>query len=304
MSDQPTNPASPTQAEIQQQAQRILRVLCSHMVCLSGELVPLDSEGRPAADRAFFSYTGFVVSLNDEWLFVTAGHVLKGLEEAIRAKHVKILHCCLADHYGEEAKHPVPIPFNIEYANKVYIDDDALGVDVALIILDEVSRRLLETNNIRPIPQENCELWETIEFDYYAVLGFPEELFDRRRWHTAAGATVIGGVRPLLMFGTRVDAAPRYKPAASYPWFALELKDKGEIKSIVGMSGGPILGFHRRPGQTHLYTAVAVQGWWDKERRIAFATSLPHVMSALKKMLRDAQINEEGVNCSTEVSGE
>src|SRR5262249_29266126 len=90
-----------------------------------------------------------------------------------------------------------------------------------------------------------------------------------------------GGVRPVLMFANLSNAVPLHRPQPEHPWLAVELRDKGEIKSIEGMSGGPILGFQRREGNPPLSTTVASQSWWDKERRIAFGTRLPVVMEMI-----------------------
>src|SRR5262249_10184721 len=149
-------------------------------------------------------------------------------------------------------------------------------------------QRLLESNKVHAIPLDTCHLGEAFDFDRYGILGFPEELFDRRRQIDAAGFTVIGGVRPVLLMGKRVEAVPREKPMPTTPWFAVELADKGDLNSMVGMSGGPILGFLHRPGQPDLYTIVAVQGWWDKERGIAFGTSLTRVLNALNTIREQA----------------
>jgi hypothetical protein len=57
------------------------------------------------------------------------------------------------------------------------------------------------------------------------------------------------------------------------------------------MSGGPILGFMNAPDGKLLYTIAAVQSWWDKDRRIAFGTRLPPVMSIVERIM-NSQIAE------------
>src|SRR5205807_1404919 len=94
--------------------------------------------------------------------------------------------------------------------------------------------------------------------------------------------------RPVLMMGQKTDYLPEYKPVPKFPWIGVELKDKTEIKSIVGMSGGPILGFKSQTGRPPLYTIVGVQGWWDKQRRIAYGSSLTVVVKPFEQLIRGA----------------
>jgi hypothetical protein len=93
-------------------------------------------------------------------------------------------------------------------------------------------------------------------------------------------------MRPVLMMGRKTDFLPANKATPTHPWVAVALKDKGEIKEMDGMSGGPIFGFIRRPGLPTPYTIVGVQSWWNKDRRIAFGSSLPVIMGRLEWALQ------------------
>jgi hypothetical protein len=275
-----------SQSPVADQARAFLRGLCSHVVCLTGTAVPLDNRGAPCGQQIFFNFSGFVVSLYDRWLWVTAGHVFKELDGQIRRGEARIVHCHLADYYGLDLDSGVPIPFGYSDVRKFWIDDDARGLDVGIIVLTPLYRRLLEKNKVRAIEQDGWEEQGSLKFDDYALLGFPEELFERQRRVSVTGDTIIGGVRPVLMFANASDAVPLNKPVPEHPWLAVELRDKGEIKSIKGMSGGPILGFQRRTDKPPLYTAVAIQSWWDAKRRIAFGTRLPVVMEMIDREIR------------------
>jgi hypothetical protein len=268
--------------EIQQQRQLFLRGVCRHLVCLTGTVVELKNAVRK---KDFFNISGFVVSLYGDWIFVTAGHALKRLDERVERGELAIVECSLADYFGLDVETGLGIPFNYGDATKRYVDDDTLGLDFGLIFLHSHYRRLME-KNVRAIPYENWELRQQLEFDHYGVLGFPEELFDRRRRVSVCGETIVGGVRPVLMMGQQTDYLPDYKPTPEYTWLGVKLKDKTEIISIVGMSGGPILGFKDQPNKAPLYTIVGVQSWWDKEHRIAYGSSLPVIISPFEQLAR------------------
>lgn len=271
---------------IEEQANIFVKGLCSHIVCLTGTAFPLDENGRRCGSEIFFNFSGFVVSMYEGWMLVTAGHVLKQLDGQLLRREIELVHFRLADYFGLDVQSGVPIPFGYADCQKYAIDDEERGLDIGIIFLPPLYRRLLEANKIRAISQENWDWQQSLEWDLFGVLGFPEELFDRHKHISVSGSTVIGGVRPVLMFATVSDATPLNRPVPECPWLAVELRDKSEIKSIVGMSGGPIFGFKLRPGKPPLYTPIAVQSFWDRERRIAFGTRLHVVMGMLDQQLQ------------------
>src|SRR5438876_9761727 len=84
--------------------ERFLRLLGRHVVSLSGTMVRLDENGKETGNPHFFACSGFVVSLREVWLLVTAGHILKRLEVGLRNKEIALKTCGLADYFGSEAK--------------------------------------------------------------------------------------------------------------------------------------------------------------------------------------------------------
>src|SRR5262249_43606454 len=142
-------------------------------------------------------------------------------------------------------------------------DDDAQGLDFGVVPIHPHYQRLMERGGIVPLSQNNWDLHAECTFDGYGILGFPEEKFSRERKRSVTGSTVIGGVRAVLMMGSLTDAVPKDKLTPASPWLAIALKDQAEIASIVGMSGGPILGFQNRKDKPPLYQAVGIQSFWD-----------------------------------------
>jgi hypothetical protein len=280
--------------EAEEQAQRLLRGLCSHIVCLTGTAVQLDGAGRRTGSEIFFNISGFVVSLFGRWLWVTAGHALRDLDDRINRGEIEIVRASLADYFVQGEGVGLGIPFNYYDCQKCTIDDDTLGLDIGLVPLRPYHQQLLEANKIVPLPQDGWGPHKNFQCDTYGILGFPEEVFSRQRRVSVTGATIIGGVRPALMMGNATDAVPRNGVVPKTPWLAIELKDRTTIRSIVGMSGGPIFAFKDRPGKPPLYMAVAVQSFWDKDRRIAFGTRLDAVMEMIDRQMQSAIAERAG----------
>jgi hypothetical protein len=115
-------------------------------------------------------------------------------------------------------------------------------------------------------------------FDRYALLGLPEEeseqlecIGDRGQPQTGISVTLnLLGVEPI---DTRSDV----------PRFAGILQDGRHLASVVGMSGGPILGISE-VGDSVKYQCVAVQGSWIKGSRTIYGTPVSIVVDAVLKM--------------------
>ena len=73
-----------------------------------------------------------------------------------------------------------------------------------------------------------------------------------------------------------------------YPQFVGQLDRELPIKSVVGMSGGPIFGF--RLGERIAYWVVALQSSWNASTRTVYACPLPILASMLTKWSEGAEV--------------
>jgi hypothetical protein len=65
---------------------------------------------------------------------------------------------------------------------------------------------------------------------------------------------------------------------------AVRIDDSG-LASVIGMSGGPILGMRKNRNGRGEYTCIAVQGTELKERRMVFGTPITIFLAAIKEQL-------------------
>jgi hypothetical protein len=275
-----------TGEELEAQAQRFLNGLSGHLVSLAGTAVPLDSQGRDAGKETFFSFSGFVISFMGHWLYITAGHVLEGLDGQIRHGQIRLVHCHFLDAFGQGLESVTGAPFDLPGAKKVYLDNDQNAFDVAVLAISPMYKKLMEKHSVKPFVMDGWDQPLGVNLTDFAILGLPDEKMERTRRVSVTGATVIGGVRVVAMFADLSDAKPSIPPATGYHWLALKLRDQANIKSIEGMSGGPVIGFHNRPGQAPLYAPVGIQSKWDKSKRIAFATPIASLMAIVDRDFR------------------
>ncbi len=57
--------------------------LGQHLVALQGSYEYVNPDGKPTGSFGYFLHSGFVMSFREQWLLVTAGHILQNLEERL-----------------------------------------------------------------------------------------------------------------------------------------------------------------------------------------------------------------------------
>ena len=77
-----------------------LEFLCRHLVALCVSFDFLDVPNGAGQEPRFTACAGTVICIRDRVYFLTAGHILRGLDEAIRSDRVTIRSAVLADTFG------------------------------------------------------------------------------------------------------------------------------------------------------------------------------------------------------------
>ena len=200
---------------------------------------------KEEANRRFFkggdvvslTYSAFVIAMEEGWVLVTAGHILKDIETAL-AEGLAVQSYWLCDHGPH---HDIPICVDYARATKVHIYQE--GADYGLIALDYMYVENLLKNDVIPLPRA-C--WgDSGEYEAFGIVGSPPQ------WNQATE----------LQDSVRLDTAPVFlrcdrgempqdleKP---FPRIALKLvsgamNENGDILSDMdGLSGGPVFGFRR-----------------------------------------------------------
>ena len=259
---------------------KMLRFLCRHLVSLWVYYYPIDSNGKPIGQPQSSAYSGFVLSIQDKWYWVTAGHNLEGLEQSLSDKKIKVIYYNLVDYFGSDAISHDPIPFVYEEAPKSYNYDKEAGLDFGWVALSPYYQRLLEANNIIPVGEENWMHQHEVEFDHYLMLGLPE-VFIRPE---IQGNEQIIPLSPTFIPITKLTEIPDDLPKTQYSRFVAKISDDCPLDNIKGMSGGPIFGFDKGYNR---YWIVAVQS--SKRHRIIFACPVPVFATLVEKMIADQE---------------
>ncbi len=265
-----------------------LAYLGRHLVCLNGTYVELDAQGKAKSKEKLFSFSGFIMSFRGRWCLVTAGHVLdEELDENIRNKRIQLRCCGIADYFGLDAKVPLPTIIDYENTPKLYIDDQELGLDFGVMPLRDLYQANLAANGILPIAEENWVRQEDVEFEAFGILGFPDELKPEPGTRMGDhGQEIVGHVHAILIPIQRLPDETMEAEGRQFPWFVGKvLLPPDRLQSVVGMSGGPIFGFRRVPGEGLSYWVVAMQSWWNKETRVIYGCPVPIFARLVEEVL-------------------
>src|SRR5262249_14725925 len=154
-----------------------------------------------------YPITAFVIEVEGLWMLVTAGHVFKELEEPLRQGTIRIETASLADYFGPNAKVMRPIAYDYEADRPFFVDDDAFGLDLGIIILRHYYREHLISNGIVPIARENWFRQHEVQFDRFGLLGFPKHLTSSRQGVGEFGPELVGQVEPLFVPIEKLDKA-------------------------------------------------------------------------------------------------
>jgi hypothetical protein len=256
---------------------------CRHLVCLGGTLQDLDQKGNDKGRLRSFTCSAFVLVIRDRWFLLTAGHCMKDIDKGLKNREFRLVNSWVISGFGPEVTaHPVakePIYFGYEETPKGYIDKD--GLDFGLLDLGDYLRVHLEKNEVEPVREENWRVPLDLNFDWYIILGFPQEFVD------------AGDLSPTMVYLQKLDFLPADVEPTEWRRFAGRLGDNFSLKSLKGMSGGPIYGFKRNCSDR--YWIPAIQSSWRKDHKIAFGCPVP----LLAHLAEECLFGEQEENGST-----
>jgi len=261
-----------------------VRFFSRHLVSLSGWYRATNSSGKEVDQLQFFSYSGFIISFNGLWCLATAGHILKGLEQHLREGTIQVVRYALLDDFGPNVISHDPIPFDYAKAPKYYIHNEEAGLDFALIGLGSYYQGLLQANGIVAVSHENWEKQHEVDFGTHMIIGLPQTEIEASSWKSKGKVQFKAIVRPMTIDVEKINEFPEDIRETRYPRFIGKITGDLPIDDIVGMSGGPILGFSKEGDK---YWVVAIQSSWLSARKIVFGCPIIIIADFVEKMVAE-----------------
>jgi hypothetical protein len=262
----------------------VVRFFSRHLVSLSGWYHATRPNEEEADQLQFFSYSGFIISFNGLWCLATAGHILEDLEQHLIEGTIRVVRYALLDDFGPDVISHDPIPFDYGRAPKYYINNEEAGLDFALIGLGSYYQGLLQANGIVAVSHENWRKQNEVDFGKHMVIGLPQKAIEASSWKSQGKVHFEAFVRPMTIDIEKLNELPEGIRETRYPRFIGKINGDLPIDSIIGMSGGPILGFSKEADK---YWIVAIQSSWLSTSKIVFGCPIIIIADFVERMVSE-----------------
>jgi hypothetical protein len=230
----------------------LLDLFGRHLVSLSLSFAVVAAAGGKTSP-ILKSFSGTLIFIKNKLFYLTAGHIIREIDQRLDSGEVIIEKAYLTDVFGLERKTDQSIPFNYVDAPRMY--NDANGLDFGLIGLRRYYQDLLASNGILPVEERSWRNVPSTGFDSYMMLGLPEELM---AYDYSESPKLF--LSPALIRIEKEEEPPNELAENSIDRFYGRITGDIPLTSISGMSGGPIFGI--KVGPPARYWIVAIQSSW------------------------------------------
>lgn len=245
----------------------------------SQHIIPIYFSFQKEEKHQEFIITSFLFSVSDYWFLLTAGHCFKEIEEKLLKNGWFLNKSCMIDCLGLNARFTEPIPFPFKIEETIYFPDFLdydLAYDYGLYPLSEYYRKLLLTNNVKPL---NEEVWkkESDRFDLYVLVGIPSELIEYDEDDIEFSTN--------LFYPDTVDFKPAGFSDVSLPQIYAKIHLNDAIRSIEGMSGGPLFGLRKNDNGELRYWLVGLLSRWLPESHYIAVCPTKYIGKIIESLL-------------------
>jgi hypothetical protein len=245
-----------------------------HFVTLSCVQHPHD-----AGEMRIHVLSGFIVEILGEWFYMTAGHILRRIRQAIDAGSTFDV-WRFGDQTAGNRFNNMAVPYFFESEKWFVLEDSDAGLDYATVHIGGLYRKQLEAGGVSAIEKSAWSDY-TAEHDHWALVGIPSEtvVYDGK---TEIAARVV--VAPLVP----ADAPPGGDTKASNQFYAKLAEDSGSfVTNVDGMSGGPIF-MLKFVHDTWRYSVIGVQSAWYPSQRLIVGCPFATFGNALEPVVEEA----------------
>ncbi len=251
---------------------------------------------RRGAEQCCRVFTGFLYRHKGIPLWVSAGHVMKALEELKEQGH-PVIHSIWADRSRASPEGDAGVPVDLDTLHPFWIE--RRGVDLGFVVVPTFYLKLLDAN------PENCFLDERVWYgkdtarpEGYYLVGFPSAKHDLTTVELSNGKVLNRLQAPLMCLPLeRIPDRPGEDPKA---FWGIEGAFYGRLVPFAGrkeppefsikyMSGGPILSIERTTDGELLYRWFGVQSSWLPESKVIRATSEDTAVAIIDELYNQAR---------------
>jgi hypothetical protein len=249
--------------------ENVFRAVGPHFVNLSCvRYQPGNEEGH------LFVFSGFLVDAGGLLFFLTAGHIIRDIREALDngAKFDVWRFDDSTAHSGEQMP---AIPYDFDPERWLTIENEDIGLDYAALPLQDIYCQLLDAGGARPIGKV---AWgdHLQEHDHWALIGIPSETVEYDKETRITGKVVLLPLEPA--------ETPQEAGGKSENQFYARLTSMGNVQDIDGLSGGPIFSL-KKTEEGWRYCLIGVQSGWYRKIRTTSACPITSLLVELEKLV-------------------
>lgn len=246
----------------------LLKLIARHFVALAVEYESLNDDGS-VFHQSHALLSGFVIDLDGEWFWVTAGHCFKTeIHRLLNEGEIRITDGGgFLDHFGMDAKHTIMLPYTYEEDAAFFVEDPEEGLDYAVIRLRPYYANAFAKNGVVAIDRQNWLHQYRLEFEHHCMVGIPAQHVEFKK--SADGQTVGIAPRVYRLYVEKLNPSD-IPNSSSDEWFCGRVHCPPKVTDLKGTSGGPIFGFRKTDAGQWSYHVVALQSRWRPDSDIIF----------------------------------
>ncbi len=183
-----------------------------------------------------------------------------------------------------------PIPYDFDVEKWLVVENEAVGLDYAVLPLEDYYIRLLGAGGAEPI-RENAWGDHREDHDFWALIGIPSESM------SYDGVTLL--TAKFVLIPLKSEQPPLEAGKCAENQFYARLEMMGNVTDMDGMSGGPIFSLKATEGNEEwIYRIIGVQSGWYADSKITVACPIKPFLMELAELV-EAIKGEESSEEST-----
>lgn len=257
---------------------------------LQQHIVGLLLSGTLNYEPQYYFYTGLLLQHGDILVWITAGHNIDNILDALNTREFKISQMCWLDGYEHSAAAAIPVTHRTDLVMKSWLSEN---LDLGAIVLPLLDAEALRSNAKNEVFQQRIGDGRVqADLEGYYVVGYPRVWNDHKK-------TPEGGNK------VRMSIAPQLAclPVEPMVWQANESESEFwstpddfyghlikypdvvdfKIEDIKGMSGGPVIGLFNSEDGRLGYRWVGIQSQWLPDSAIVRAIPVDKISMALER---------------------
>jgi hypothetical protein len=237
--------------------------------------------------------SGFLIYTKKLLIWITAGHVLKSLDELLQNKKVGSIKTRWFDSCSEKNARFIPC----DYLNLRKTPIDIEGYDFGIVMLRKIyAEQILKVKENKPLTEVHWKFNDGFKAEGYYLVGLPTEFTKLDQTSNSTGGIDVKASCTLVSVPLTEEDRVIHQSDGDF-WqhennfygqvHPIHNNDKSLLTDISGMSGGPIFGVRRIDENEVEYKIIAIQSSWFQNKFIR-GTRFDTVIGILNRYLENA----------------